>query len=123
MDRPPPPPGMVWCPEHRTYERADDAIDFPVSATFLEHYYEQGLTLRKPALSPEVRRLVEEVETLKAQVAAVERQLAARKVAVRHHIAQPIAATPPPGQGGTVPGQRVKARGRKSKGEVELING
>jgi len=38
--------GYVWCYSHKRWERADDLIDFPCSDTFLDAYYELGLTPR-----------------------------------------------------------------------------
>jgi len=38
---------MTWCRAHQQFEPEDDLIDFPCSDTFLDAYYEQGLTPRR----------------------------------------------------------------------------
>ena len=45
----PAPVGYEWCHSHKRCEPANDDIDYPVSDTFRDHFYESGLTPRPSA--------------------------------------------------------------------------
>ena len=64
-------PGMVFCPEHREWERIDDRIDFPCSDDWLRYYHNRGLTYRCPDPVEEIRHLENEIANLRVEIAAL----------------------------------------------------